>query len=96
MTETTVEIDNQVEISYPQPSQVAVTDVQKMLTAAKAFRITTPESAVEMQETRRRINARIKTLTEERLGITRQQVINLRKAARLRLGRRMRRFGVGA
>jgi hypothetical protein len=29
----------------------------------------------------------------ERLGLTRQQVINLRKSARLRLGRRMTAFG---
>jgi len=64
-------MSNLVELTIPQPSQVAVTDAQAMRASALAFRITDATQSVELQSARQRINTRIKTLNEERLAITR-------------------------
>jgi hypothetical protein len=48
-----------------------VTDAQSMLASARAFRVTSVEQNIEAQQTRQRINTRIKELTEQRLKLTR-------------------------
>lgn len=64
-------MSNIVDLQIPQPSEVAVTDARSMLASVQAFAVSTPAQAVEIQETRKRINAKLKALTEERMTMTR-------------------------